>query len=218
MYLIKIVLIYMKRVKINPHQPDPVEMEGARNILREGGVVVYPTDTLYGLGANIFQEEAVKRVYSIKKRSQKKPLSICLGRVEDLESVAYLEGDALKLAKKLLPGPYTLILKKRDHIPDLLTAGSDKIGVRIPDTPLCQELALEFPITTTSANLSGEDSPIRMEELTDLFQEKVDLYLDGGDGKQSPSTVIDLTSWPPEILRAGAGVEELHNLIRPGKF
>lgn len=204
----------MKRVKINPHRPDPTEMERVRNILRKGGVVVYPTDTLYGLGASIFQEEAVKRIYCIKKRSMKKPLSICLGKVEDLERVAYLEDDVLKLAKNLLPGPYTLILKKKDHIPHLLTAGSDKIGVRIPDSPVCRELALEFPITTTSANLSGEESPIRVEELVQLFQEQVDLYLDGGDGNRSPSTVLDLTSWPPEILRSGVGVEELHNLTR----
>lgn len=188
-------------------------MEMAREVLRKGGVVVYPTDTLYGLGANIFQEEAVKRVYSIKKRSKKKPLSICLSRVEDLESVAYLEGDALLLAQDLLPGPYTLILKKRDQVPDLLTAGSDKIGIRIPDSPVCQELALEFPITTTSANLSGEESPLRVEKLIDLFQEEVDLYLDGGDGNRSPSTVLDLTQSPPIILREGEGMERLIRLL-----
>jgi L-threonylcarbamoyladenylate synthase len=205
----------MKRIKINPTHPEAEKIQMARNILRRGGVVVYPTDTLYGLGANIFREEAVKRVYRIKRRSQDKPLSICLGRVEDLERVAYLEGDALKLAKNLLPGPYTLILKKKDHIPDSLSAGSDKIGVRIPDSPVCRELALEFPITTTSANLSGEEPPIRVDQLVELFQEEVDLYLDGGDGNRSPSTVIDLSSWPLEILRAGAGVEDLQSLEVP---
>jgi L-threonylcarbamoyladenylate synthase len=203
----------MKLVKIDPIQSPTVEIQKAREVLKRGGVVVYPTDTLYGLGANIYLEEAVKKVYQIKKRSPNKPLSICLGRVEDLEKVAHLEGDTILLAQKLLPGPYTLVLKKKDHIPDSLTAGWDKVGVRIPDSPVCRELALEFPITTTSANFSGEESPVKVKELVNLFQDQVDLYLDAGDAHPTHSTVVDLTTSPPTILREGAGMERLTRLL-----
>jgi L-threonylcarbamoyladenylate synthase len=204
----------MKRVKINPQKPESAEMEMARDILQKGGVVVYPTDTLYGLGVNIFLENAVKKVYHIKRRPQDKPLSICLSKVEDLEKVAHLDDKTFNLAQELLPGPYTLILKKKDEISDLITAGSDKIGVRIPDSPVCQELAAEFPITTTSANISGEESLLRVDELVSLFQKEVDLFLDGGDCKnRSPSTVVGLTSSPPVILREGEGMESLTRLL-----
>jgi len=204
----------MKRVRINPQKPEPAEMERARDILQKGGVVVYPTDTLYGLGANIFLENAVKKVYHIKRRPQDKPLSICLSKVEDLEKVAHLDDKTFNLAQELLPGPYTLILEKKKEISDLITAGSDKIGVRIPDSPVCQELAAEYPITTTSANISGEKSMVRVDELVRLFREGVDLFLDGGDANSSHSTVVDLTTSPPAVLREGAGLGLLTELLK----
>jgi L-threonylcarbamoyladenylate synthase len=205
----------MKLIKINPQKPEPAEMEMAREVLRKGGVVIYPTDTLYGLGANIFQEEAVKKVYHIKRRSPNKPLSICLSRVADLEKVAHMDDKTFNLVNDLLPGPYTLILKKKDEISNLLTAGSDKIGVRIPDHPICRELSAEFPITTTSANISGEESLVRVDELFSLFQDQVELFLDGGDCKNlSPSTVVDLTHPTPVILREGAGLGLVTELFK----
>ncbi|HMK54920.1 MAG TPA: L-threonylcarbamoyladenylate synthase [Methanobacteriaceae archaeon] len=209
-----LIIDSMKIIKINPEQPDNIEITKAREALREGKVIVYPTDTLYGIGANIFNEEAVKRVYRIKKRSEDRPLSICLSRVMDLERVADLDDKSLQLAIKLLPGPYTLILKKNKQISNLITAGSDKIGVRIPDNSICRVLTMEFPITTTSANLSGEETPCSVEELTEQFKDEVDIYLDAGDPSQlSPSTVLDLTSWPPKILRRGAWIEKVQKYL-----
>ena len=203
----------MKRVEIDPTQPDFPEIQKAQMVLKEGGLVVYPTDTLYGLGANIFQEEAVNRVYQAKKRSPKKPLSICISRVQDLQRVAHLDLKSFQLANKLLPGPYTLVVKKNPQIPDLITAGSDKVGIRIPDHPVCRVLSMDFPITTTSANLSGKEAPLEVDELINLFQDQVDLYLDAGDAEPYPSTVIDLTTSPPTILRKGAGMDLLNQLL-----
>ncbi len=203
----------MKRVEIDPTQPDFPEIQKAQMVLKEGGLVVYPTDTLYGLGANIFQEDAVKKVYQAKKRSPKKPLSICISRVQDLQRVAHLNVKSFQLANKLLPGPYTLVVKKNNQIPDLITAGSDKVGIRIPDHPVCRALSMDFPITTTSANISGEAAPLRVDELINLFQDQVELYLDAGDAQPSHSTVIDLTTSPPTILREGAGMERLNQLL-----
>ncbi len=203
----------MKRVEIDPTQPDFPEIQKAQMVLKEGGLVVYPTDTLYGLGANIFQEEAVNRVYQAKKRSPKKPLSICISRVQDLQRVAQLDLKSFQLANKLLPGPYTLVVKKNPQIPDSITAGSDKVGIRIPDHPVCRVLSMDFPITTTSANLSGKEAPLEVDELINLFQDQVDLYLDAGDAEPYPSTVIDLTTSPPTILRKGAGMDLLNQLL-----
>ncbi|HNS25176.1 MAG: L-threonylcarbamoyladenylate synthase [Euryarchaeota archaeon] len=203
----------MKRVEIDPTQPDFPEIQKAQMVLKEGGLVVYPTDTLYGLGANIFQEEAVKRVYHVKKRSPEKPLSICISRVQDLQRVAHMDLKSFQLANKLLPGPYTLVVKKNPQIPYLITAGSDKVGIRIPDHPICRVLSMEFPITTTSANISGEEAPLEVDELVNLFQDQVDLYLDAGDAQPFHSTVIDLTTSPPTILREGAGMDLLNQLL-----
>jgi Putative translation factor (SUA5) len=103
----------MKLIKINPQKPEKDKIELALNILREGGVVVYPTDTLYGIGVNISNGDAVERVFSIKKRSRSKPLSVCLPKVESISKVAYMDSETEKIARKLLPGPFTLILNKK---------------------------------------------------------------------------------------------------------
>ncbi len=188
-------------------------MEMAREVLRRGGTVVYPTDTLYGLGANIFIEEAVKKVYQIKKRSGEKPLSICLSSASDLGNVAQIDTNTVNLVEDLLPGPFTLILEKKKEISTLITAGSNKIGVRIPDSPVCRELSLEFPITTTSANISGKVSPATLDGVRTQLKDQVDLYLDGGDCSGVASTVMDLTSWPPEILRTGAALDQVRSYL-----
>ena len=204
----------MKLIKINPQKPEKDKIELALHVLRKGGVVVYPTDTLYGIGVNIFSEDAVERVFSIKKRSKSKPLSVCLPKVESISKVAYMDSETEKIARKLLPGPFTLILNKKEGISSTLTAGEAKIGVRIPDSKVSMELSREFPVTATSANISGMKVPESPEGVYKQLRESVDLIFDAGAFKESlPSTVVDLTCHPPSVIRRGSGVEIFDEII-----
>jgi L-threonylcarbamoyladenylate synthase len=163
-----------------------ISVKKAAEIIKKGGVVVYPTDTINGLGANALDEKAVKKVFEIKKRDFKKPISIIVRDIEMAKKVASFGKDVEKILEKILPGPVTVILYKKKILPDILTGGSKKIGIRIPDCEFTKALMekLDFPITTTSANISGR--PI----------------------KGHPSTVIDLTGVKPQILRTGPVTKE----------
>lgn len=158
-----------------------ISVKKAAEIIKKGGVVVYPTDTVDGLGANALDEKAVKKVFEIKKRDFKKPISIIVRDIEMAKKVASFGKDVEKILEKILLGPVTVILYKKKILPDILTGGSKKIGIRIPDCEFTKALMekIDFPITTTSANISGK--PI----------------------KGQASTVIDLTGAKPKILRAG---------------
>ncbi|MCE5215096.1 MAG: threonylcarbamoyl-AMP synthase [Methanobacterium sp.] len=193
----------MKLIQINPQNPEKEKIKQAINILKADGTVVYPTDTIYGLGASLFSEKAIEKVYNIKKRLINKPLSVCVSEISDIHKIAYLNKGE-EIIEKILPGPYTIILKKREHISSLLTAGSDKIGVRIPNNKISRELCREFPITATSANISGRVVPGSLAEVVEQLGEDVDLIIDGGKAKGTHSTVIDWTTSPPKILRRGA--------------
>lgn len=173
----------------------------AVNILENDGVIVYPTDTIYGLGANISSEKAIKKVYSLKGRDHSKPLSVCVSGIDDIHKIAHLEAD--EKIKKMLPGPYTIILYRKENVSPLLTAGGEKIGIRIPDNVICRELTHKFPITTTSANLSDKKVPESAREIIELWGDSVDLVIDSGKLQGNPSTVIDWTTHPPKILREG---------------
>lgn len=192
----------MKIVRIDPQRPEEEKIELAVNILEDDGVIVYPTDTIYGLGANIFSKKAVKKVYTLKGRDYSKPLSVCLSEIGDINKIAHLEGETCKL-EGLLPGPFTIILNKRENVSPLLTGGGGKIGVRIPDNPICRELTRKFPITSTSANLSGGKVPTSTDEVAELWGDEVDLIIDGGKLQGTPSTVVDWTTQPPKVLRRG---------------
>ncbi|MGC9517563.1 MAG: L-threonylcarbamoyladenylate synthase [Methanomicrobiales archaeon] len=194
----------MNLIHINSKKPEENVIETVIDILREGGIIIYPTDTVYGIGANIYNENAIKKVYSIKKRDLNKPLSICVSDIDEIYKIAYTDHNSRKFINKLLPGPYTVILNKKENVPDILTAGSDKIGVRIPDSKICSLISSEFPITTTSANLSGKKVLKSIDEILNEFGEVFDIVIDFGTIKDNkPSTVVDLTCSPPKILRRG---------------
>jgi L-threonylcarbamoyladenylate synthase len=198
----------MKIIKIDGNDPEPDKIEIARTAMKKGSIIVYPTDTVYGIGANIFDEKAILKVFSLKKRSINKPISICLSKIEDIGMVAQLDVRTENIIRKILPGPFTIILKKNDNISSLLTAGTDRIGIRIPDNRICIDLTRDFPITSTSANLSGHDIPESPEEVLNQLGSSVDILLDGGIYQHRiPSTVIDMTVYPPEVEREGAGID-----------
>lgn len=173
-------------------------------VLRGGGLVVYPTETLYALGADALDPEAVARVYKVKRRPLGKPLSIAVSSLEMLRRYAYLDEKADRLARRFLPGPLTLVLRKKD-LPEILTSGLSKVGVRIPADHRALELIERFggPVTATSANITEEISPITVEEVLEQLT-GVDLILDGGplDPSRVPSTIVDMTG-EPKVLREG---------------
>lgn len=175
--------------------------QGVR-VLKRGGLVVYPTDTLYGLGCNALDEKAVRRVFEAKSRSLNNPLPMAVDSLEMMRKYALVNELVERIAKKFLPGPLTLVLKKK-KLPDVLTAGLPNVAVRIPKSDATLKLIKQagFPITATSANVSGRPPPVTVEEVEE--QISVDLILDAGRlGMRMPSTILDLTG-RPKILRVG---------------
>jgi|SRR3989344_4897956 len=190
-------------------------------VLKSGGMILFPTDTLYGLGADAFSDAAVDKIYAIKGRDEKKPIHCIVTDIAMAEEYAEVTDDTRLLFERLLPGGLTVILKKREAVVGGIARGLDTIGIRIPNHDFCAQLAHAFgrPLTATSANISGLE-PKRslsdiLEQLGDSAQ-KIDLIVDAGDLPPSaPSTVVDLSGEEPAILREGAiSVADVWNAIR----
>lgn len=184
------------------------QIELAIEILNSGGIVAFPTDTVYGLGANPSNEQAVERIYRAKKRARNLPLPLLLADKSDLAKVATVVPEvAWRLAEHLLPGGLTLVLRKSPWVPSAVTAGGDTIAVRIPDHPIPIALiqGLGTPLAGTSANISGKPSPVTADEVHEQLGGEVDLIIDGGECPGGiESTVIDVSSEVPTIIREGA--------------
>ena len=192
----------MKILKTSSENFDERIIGEAINVLANGGIVLYPTDTIYGLGANIFDNKAVKRVFEIKQRSPLKPLSILVNDVNAIDLVAKVSVQQKNVINQYLPGPYTFILKKRDIVPRFITSGSTFVGVRVPDNEIACRLAGIFPITTTSANLSDEEVLSNPNDILDQLDCEVDLVIDVGNLESShASKIIDLSNSNPKIIR-----------------
>ncbi len=174
--------------------------------LQAGRLIVYPTETLYGLGADPFDETAVKRTFMAKRRPFDMPMSIAVKDVKMLEELATLDNRARKLAKKFLPGPLTLIVTKKPIVPDILTASSDEIGIRIPDHPAALRIIEEFgPIVSTSANLHSHPNPITCQQSIKDLGASVSDYVDSGPCKVGkPSTIVQLNEGEAAVIRPGA--------------
>ncbi len=176
----------------------------AGQIIREGGLVVYPTDTLYGLGCSALNKEAVHRVFEVKKRDMASPLSIAMCDLKMLRRYTSFDSRAMRVMECFLPGPVTFVLRKK-NLPDILTGGRENVGVRIPENRVALKLVMEacVPIVSTSANISGRAPPETAEETLEQLP-GVDLILDAGRISGPQSTIIDLFSDTPKILREGA--------------
>jgi L-threonylcarbamoyladenylate synthase len=176
------------------------------SLLQDGGVIAFPTDTAYGLGADPFNDTAIDRIFQIKGRPDTKPILLVVSSVQMAESVAEPDGVFYDLAKHFWPGPLTMILPAAKSVPSKLTAGTQTIGVRWPVARFASKLVRDFgaPITATSANRSGLPAPITAEEVRAQLDESVDALIDGGElPSRSGSTVLDLTSGMPVLLREG---------------
>ncbi len=194
----------MKRFKLREDNPDMDLIYEAIDILKDDGVILYPTDTLYGLGANIFSDEGVRRIYEIKQRPTKKPLSVSVSNFEGLSLIGNITSRNEKIIKNYLPGPYTFILKKKSIVPPIVTSYTSKVGVRIPDSTISQLLSMNFPITTTSANISDDEVFTNPNDIIKQLKGDIDLVIDVGKIKSTgPSTIIDLTKDKPTLVRKG---------------
>ncbi len=192
----------MKVLKTSIDEVDEKIISQAINVLADGGVVLYPTDTVYGLGANIFDNEAVRRIFDIKHRSYLKPLSILVSDVGAIDLVAKASLSQKKTISQYLPGPYTFILSKRKIVPRAVTGGLSNVGVRVPDSEIACRLASIFPITTTSANISDDEMLSTPKEIMDQLDCEVDLVIDVGELKSAKaSSIIDLTGFKPKKIR-----------------
>ncbi len=182
------------------------QVEKGVKILREGGVIAFPTDTVYGLGADAFNPEAVARIYEIKNRPETMPFPLLIADISQLTTVAEPTSEiAWFLARRFWPGGLTLVLPKRVSLPSYLAEGST-VGVRIPNHPICLALInpLGRPIIGTSANLSGKASSLTAYEVKQQLGDKIDLIIDGGKCPGgNESTVVDISSGVPVILRHG---------------
>jgi L-threonylcarbamoyladenylate synthase len=194
------------------------DVSTAVQILKSGGLIIYPTDTLYALGADIFNENAIKKVFDIKQRPFTVPLPVAVATVSAMETITHMNDAAYILCERFLPGNLTLILKKKHAVPPIVTGGKYTVAVRIPNNPVALELLSEFgPLTITSANLHHEKtlgviSDIRMQLQTpDMFG------LDDGRLSGAPSTMIDLSITPPKVVRKGTHPEkEIFDVIAHG--
>lgn len=180
----------------------------AAEVIQAGGVIVYPTETIYGIGANAWDGTAIAKVRALKHRTDQKPILVIVRSREQLSTVVSgITPVAERLMDAFWPGPLTLVFKASNKVPDLLSRGTGTIGVRIPSSPVCLRL-LELagcPLTSTSANITGKPTPRTVTEIRKAIPLGIDLVLDGGELPPSdPSTVLDVSDGGPRLLRAGA--------------
>lgn len=184
------------------------ELKGPAEILKKGGIVIFPTETVYGIGVNGLDVKAIEKLYKLKKRPHNKPISLL---VSDIDMVNLIAKDITDLEYKIMqrffPGPLTIVLKKRKIVPDILTAGQDTVGIRMPNENIATELIKRVgnPIAASSANISGKSSNTNIKTLVQDFKEQVDYFIDGGESEIGiSSTVIQVIDGVPVILREGS--------------
>lgn len=186
---------------------EPIDIAQAVDVLRRGGIVAFPTDTVYGVGANVRQPEAVAALYEAKERPLSKAIPVLLARAEDMCSIAQeVPESARRLAEQFWPGALTLVVRCSPSLPSILTAGGSTVAVRVPDHPVVRALieGLGAPLAATSANISGQPSSVTADEVLAQLGGRIALVLDGGPCPGGrPSTVVDLTTTPPRVLRPG---------------
>ena len=179
-----------------------------------GGVIVYPTETVYGLGANALDEQAVMRVFQIKKRPLSMPIFLAVSNFDMLRNVAEVTREDLDLLEQLLPVPVSVLVRRKSVVPDILTSGSPFVGIRYPDHETALRIIdLAGPITSTSANRTGTPAPTNAASVSREIEDRVDTIVDGGKCSYGePSTLLDLEK--REIIRPGAGLDKVMKAIR----
>jgi tRNA threonylcarbamoyl adenosine modification protein (Sua5/YciO/YrdC/YwlC family) len=201
-------------IRINPTKPNDTEIAKVVNCLRDGGVIIYPTDTVYGIGCDINKQRAVERVCKIKGiDAEKANFSFVCHDLSHLSDFTRpISTSTYKLMKKALPGPFTFILEGNNSVPKLFKSKKKTVGIRIPNNAICLEIVKKLGNPIMSSSIHDEDELIEYTTDPDLiyekYKDKVDIVIAGGYGNNEPSTVVDCTTDEYEILRQGLGVLE----------
>jgi tRNA threonylcarbamoyl adenosine modification protein (Sua5/YciO/YrdC/YwlC family) len=198
-------------LEINPEYPEPRKIKQALDVLERGGIIAYPTDTVYGLGCDLMNKGAVERLYQMKSMQKQKSLAFICHDLGDIAKYAVVDNWAYRILRRFLPGPYCFILPATREVPKVALSKQKTVGIRVPDHPVVTTLAKELgrPIISSTASPPGEDAFVDPAELRDFFR-GIDLVLDGGACGVEPTTVVDLSSGQVEIVREGAGsIEDL---------
>lgn len=208
----------MITLRVDPNNPDMKAIRMAADAIRRGELVIFPTETVYGLAADATNEAAVKRVFSAKGRFEKQPLPVQVASLDDISKAAeFVPESARRLAELYWPGPLTLILTRSAGLPLAVTGGSETVGVRIPDNPVALALLKEVgtPIVATSANISGDPAATNANDAIKGVGEYVAVVLDGGECRLGvASTVVDVSTTPAKILRRGSiGADEVRKVL-----
>jgi len=194
-------------VTINSKNPQMRLIRRVVGVLQEGGVIVYPTDTVYGMGCDLFNPGAIQKVHRLKKTGAGKPLSFICSDLKDISQYAYVSNYAYKVMKRLLPGPFTFILKATKLVPKVAQTKQKTVGIRIPDNKICLALARELrhPIISTSVSKPDESLYNDPAEIDERFGNQLSLVIDGGMIVAEHSSIIDLTDDVPKVIRTGKG-------------
>jgi tRNA threonylcarbamoyl adenosine modification protein (Sua5/YciO/YrdC/YwlC family) len=194
-------------LEVDPVHPQPRHVARAVELLGKGGVIAYPTDTYYGLGCDLFSKKAIERLYALKERDRRKPLSFLVPDLSDVAKYALVTNIAYRTMKRLIPGPFTFILPATRQVPEMMMSKQKQVGIRVPDAPLARALAagLGHPLVTTSATDREGEPLIDPKDIKALLGHGLDLILDGGVIVAEPSTVLSLIGDELEVLREGKG-------------
>lgn len=202
----------MKKYIDLKNETDYTKLKETTKIIKNGGIVIFPTETVYGIGANGLDANAVKKLYDIKQRPINKPISLLVSNMDMINKIAKdITKTEYKLMEKFFPGPLTIILKKKEIIPDIVTANQDTVGIRMPNGDVAKKL-IEYsnvPIATPSANISGKPSGTNIKDIFNDFNKKVDYFIDGGESNLGiASTIVKVIDEVPHILRQGSITKE----------
>jgi tRNA threonylcarbamoyl adenosine modification protein (Sua5/YciO/YrdC/YwlC family) len=192
---------------INSENPQLRLIRKVADVLKGGGVIGYPTDTIYGVGCDLFHPDAIRKIHRLKKLDGKKPLSFICADLKDISQYAYVSNQAYKLMKRLLPGAYTFVLKATKLVPKIALTKQKTVGIRIPDNKICLALvkALGNPIISTSVYKPNEGLYNDPEEIDERFGRQLDLVIDGGIIVAAHSSIVDFTDDAPRVIRRGKG-------------
>lgn len=195
------------RIEIDPDNPQMMNIKHIVKILKNGGLIAYPTDTIYGIGCDLFNKSAIEKVYQIKKMPRYKPLSFICADLKDISVYAQVSNTAYKIMKRLIPGPYTFILNATRMVPKIMLTKRRTVGIRVPDNNICLSIVRELgnPIISTSASVSKEEILSDPVEIESTFGHSIDIVIDGGVLVSEPSSMIDFTESTPKVIREGKG-------------
>lgn len=195
------------RIEIDPDNPQIMNIRHVVKVIQNGGLIAYPTDTIYGIGCDLFNKAAIEKVYQIKKMPRYKPLSFICADLKDISVYAQVSNTAYKMMKRLIPGPYTFILNATRMVPKIMLTKRRTVGIRVPENNICLSIVKELgnPIISTSASVMKDEIMSDPVEIENAFGNWIDIVIDGGVLISEPSSMIDFTESTPKVVREGKG-------------